>query len=210
MGVDAAEGGDATVWTIVDEFGIIFQLSLSTINTSEVPNRTIALINKYGVPPENTMFDIGGGGKQHADQLRERGYDVRTVAFGGAPVPIDSMDGKIVDQTRDEIDEIKCSYKNKRAQMYGDLRFLVNPDIGGKFCIPRKYTETHRQLKPLPLMYDPEGKLYLPPKDKPSENFKGTTIKGILGRSPDEADSLVLAVHGMLYPAEELVAGPLF
>lgn len=210
IGVDAAEGGDNTVWTVIDEFGIIEQISLSTSDTSGIPNRTIGLIKKYGVEPENVLFDIGGGGKQHADQLRERGYDVRTVAFGGTPTPVDAGDGKIVDVDKKDIQETRQVYKNKRAQLYGDLRELINPENEPTFQIPAKYSELRRQLAPLPLLYDQEGKMFLPPKDRPSQNYKGDTIRSILGCSPDEADSLVLAVHGMLYPARQMVVGALF
>jgi len=41
--------------------------------------------------------------------------------------------------------------------------------------------------------------MYLPPKDKPTTTHKGVTIKKLIGCSPDEADSLVLAVYALSY-----------
>lgn len=207
IGVDSAEGGDSTVWTVIDRHGIIEQISIATKDTSDIPNRTIGLIKKYGVEPQNVLFDIGGGGKQHADQLRDRDYDVRTIAFGGTPTPVDAGNGYLVEVDKGEIQETRQEYKNKRAQMYGDLRKLLNPENESGFGIDSKYAELRRQLSPLPLLYDAEGKMMLPPKDKPTENYKGDTIRKILGRSPDEADSTVLAVHGLLYPARQLIVG---
>jgi len=210
IGVDPAEGGDNTVWTVIDKYGIIEQISLSTQKTNTISNRTIVLLKKHNVEPSNVLFDIGGGGKQHADQLRERGYDVRTVAFGGAPTPVDAGEGKIVHIDKKDVQETRTVYKNKRAQLYGDFREILNPENGHKFGIPPKYTELRRQLAPLPLLYDAEGRLYLPPKDKPTTGYKGETIRKLLGCSPDEADSTVLALHGMLYPAEQILVGAIF
>jgi hypothetical protein len=61
------------------------------------------------------------------------------------------------------------------------------------------------QLEILPLWYDKEGRLYLPPKRK--EPHKGQsdkdTIRSITemldGHSPDESDALVLACYGLTY-----------
>ena len=209
IGVDSAEGGDDTVWTIVDEKGVIEQIAISTENTTDIPNRTIALIKKYRVKPENVLFDLGGGGKQHADQLRDRGYNVRVVAFGGTPTPVDASGGAIVNIDRDEITETRQEYKNKRAQMYGDLRKMLDPENGHNFALSSELNDLRHQMTPMPLMYDAEGRLFLPPKDKPNPNYKGDTIRKMLGRSPDHLDSLVLAVHGLLYPARKAVVGAL-
>ena len=98
--------------------------------------------------------------------------------------------------------ETRYAYKNRRAEMYGELRVLLDPSRGTGFGLPSEYAELHRQLAPLPLLYDPEGRLYLPPKDKRSSTSTELTIKEILGCSPDEADSLVLAVYGMVSKAQ--------
>lgn len=244
MGVDSAEGGDSSVWTIIDDLGIIRQVSLKTRNTIDIPGRTIAYIHEYGIEPKNVVFDRGGGGKQHADNLRDKGYDVRTVGFGEAaslpePNPYNGKDDK-----RDE-KETRYVYKNRRAEMYGLLRLCLEPpreaelidedgtpiakvptsnrtvsktnELGDElttesisargFGIPSELVELRRQLAPLPLLYDIEGRLYLPPKDKPSPSYKGQTIKSILGRSPDEADSLVLALFGLLVKPKEVIVG---
>ena len=96
-------------------------------------------------------------------------------------------------------------YKNRRAEMYGILARLVKNGFG----IPPDYDELIRQLKVLPKLFDGEGRMYLPPKDKPSEGYRGKTIKQMLGGSPDEADSLVLAVYGMVRRPEVKTAGVL-
>ena len=59
--------------------------------------------------------------------------------------------------------------------------------------------ELREELAVLPTLYDAEGRLYLPPKNrqrskKTSANSQ-PTIREMIGRSPDRADSLALAVY---------------
>jgi len=200
VGIDVAEGGDDTVWTAIDELGVIEQIAKKTPDTSIIPGDTIAFGRKHQVIPENWVFDRGGGGKQHADNLRRRGFRVRTVGFGEAATdPFRHRKGIKTAKQKTEMDETKYTYKNRRAEMYGILRFeYMDPTSEhGGFAIPPQLEELHRQLAPLPMLYDPEGRIYLPPKDKTNSNSTEITIKEMLGCSPDEADSLVLAVYGM-------------
>lgn len=211
MGVDAAEGGDDTVWTIVDEFGVIYQKSIKTADTADIPGITIGLIKEYRLEPKNVLFDRGGGGKEHADILRRKGYDVRTVGFGeGATDPHkERKTASVKDPVSVRVDKAESAYvyKNRRAEMYAIASKLVCSDKG--FGIPAEYGELIRQLKAMPKKWDSEGRIYLPPKDKPNDNYTGTTIKQLIGRSPDQADSFVLAVFGMQRRPVTIVAGGL-
>lgn len=200
MGVDVAEGGDSTVWTVIDEDGIIEQHSEKTPNTAVIPNRTLALAQIHNLKPNQIVFDRGGGGKQHADILKAKGWPVRTVGFGeAADSPSKFRSGMKSRASKKAEYEDKYTYKNRRAEMYGILRFeYLDPDVYSRgFAIPERLTELRRQLAPLPLLYDGEGRLYLPPKNRRTKNSNEETITEMLGCSPDEADSLVLAVYGM-------------
>ena len=206
MGIDTAEGGDNTVWTIVDRMGMLYQLSKRTRNTAVIKGQTIALMREYGIEPEGVMFDHGGGGKEHADYLRDAGYDVRSVGFGESPSsPDEFIPGWVDPDDKKDLKQEKYIYKNKRAQLYGVLRQVLDPNTKGEsdvnnpvFGIPEKYGEVLRQLRPLPLKYDGEGRMFLPPKNKPTPNYKGDTIKDLIGHSPDESDSLALAVFSLV------------
>lgn len=211
MGVDPAEGGDKSAWTIVDEFGVIYQESRKTPRTTDVVKVTLELMSRFQVPPDRVYFDNGGGGKQHADVLRDQGFTVKSLGFGTPPM-LEVRYARYSVKTRKDMVEIKYAYRNRRAQMYHLLRQLIDPDLNPDgFGIPDKYWECHRQLGPIPLWHDEEGRIYLPPKHKDSGQKSptkdGTTLEKLLGCSPDEADSLVLAVYGMLEQDNKVRAG---
>lgn len=216
IGVDTGEGGDSTVWTVVDHLGIIEQISIKTSDTSVIPGRTIALIEQYGVHPGRVLFDSGGGGKEHVDILRAQGYDVKAIPFGGSPTGPDeyAMWKRMPDERKAEKEQ-RQEYKNRRAEMYGEaskiLRGVHTSGIGEDgFGIPEEYAELLRQLSHIPKLYDGEGRSYLPPKSKSSPNYTGVTLVGMIGNSPDEADSFVLAVFGMVWVETVVDIAPMF
>lgn len=198
MGVDTAEGGDSTVWCVVDELGILDLVSLKTPDTNIIPGQTIALCNEWDIEPNNVIFDQGGGGSVHVDRLRAAQYKVREVSFGESTAPPPKL-GKTTWQQQVEDRREKYSYKNRRAQMYHALRLRLDPnslDEEPRFAIPAQYKELRRQLTPIPLTYDEEGRVYLLPKDK-KPNSNTETLKELIGCSPDEADALVMAIYAL-------------
>ena len=181
IGVDVAAGGrDKSVWTVVDRRGVIEQIERDTPNTMEIPGLTIELIRQYNVSPQHVAFDAGGGGKQIADRLREQGHYVRSIGFGERP-------------------DDKQAYLNRRAEMYGKLREFLNPDREeGVFVLQPGCHELRKELSVLPLQYDREGRMFLPPKEHNTAGpHQGPSLRQLLGRSPDRADSLVLAVWAL-------------
>lgn len=206
IGVDTAEGGDSTAWSICDARGLIKQISKKTPDTSVIMGETLALMREYGVKAKDVYFDAGGGGKEHADYMRAAGYMVKTVNFGGAPTLEKTRRRKAL-RERTLHDEVRYVYKNRRCEMYGLLSQRMNPGRGDGFGIPAEYAELRRQLAPLPKQYDGEGQLTLPPKNKPTPTSAVVTLRDILGCSPDEADSLALAVFGLPRESARPTAG---
>lgn len=208
IGCDPGEGGANTCWSVVDELGLMEQVSMKTPDTSIIEDVSIELMKKWNVQPRDFVFDRGGGGKQIADSMRKHGYKgIRTVAFGEALSLIPRRGQVLVEERVDNM-ELRSAYFNRRAEMYGELRELINPLSERKgFAIPEEYEELFRQLAPIPLTRDGEGRLYLLPKGnrksgsttaKNGSKVSEETLLDLLGCSPDEADSLVLAVHAML------------
>jgi hypothetical protein len=207
-GVDPGEGGDKTAMSAVDELGLIEQVSRKTPDTSVITAEAIAFGTKHGVPPDMWVFDRGGGGKEHADRLRSQGYKgVRTVSFG-EPVNPEMKRTRVAFPDRVDNFEERSAYVNRRAQMYHALRLLIDPalnEVG--FAIPAEYTELRRQLAPIPLLYDPEGRIRLLPKHKRRPDSEEETLSSLLGCSPDELDSFVIAIWAMQNKPIRMKAG---
>jgi hypothetical protein len=215
IGVDPAEGGDNTAIAVVDEHGLLDLRYAKTPDTSSVKGQVLAMMRKWNVPPERVCFDRGGGGKQHADYLRAAGYGVKTVGFGSS-IEREPQRGMVQPEVRAEDKEQRYAYKDRRAQLYHALRLLLDPYEGlaverpplpgeeplavsrrQTFALPERFRELFDELAPIPFTEDVEGVVYLIPKDKPNPNYKGPTLKGLIGHSPDLADALVLAVFAM-------------
>jgi hypothetical protein len=213
IGCDPAEGGDKSSWCVIDDKGILELLSIKTPDTSIIPKQTIALMQKWGVHSEMVLFDRGGGGKQHADNLRAMGYKVRTVGFG-EPVNPERKRGTTILPVKIEQDEERYTYKNRRAEMYHSIRLAIDPSEATQFGIPRDMTAIRKQLAPIPLDYDNEGRIVLPPKNKPPKTTEGKeskviTLIDLIGHSPDEADSFALAMYGLTNKKKKPTAGAL-
>jgi hypothetical protein len=199
VGIDVGEGVANTSWSAVDRLGLIELLSKKTLDTNVIVGETIAFGRKHGAPPECWVMDRGGGGKQHADRLRAQGYKVRTVAFGESLVPDPKRTQTPFRERLDDREE-RYNFRNRRAQMAFDLRELLDPAANpAGWAIPAEYAELRRQMSPLPLLYDDEGRFRMLAKNKRTENSTEKTMVELLGASPDEFDSVCLACHGMLH-----------
>lgn len=207
VGVDPAEGGDKTAMCAVDQYGIVDLRSESTPDTSKIPGMVLGFAREHGCDPENIIFDAGGGGKQHADRMRAQGHKVRMVAFGEAATSADRWKHMRTKGERKEEVEQKMIYKNRRAEMYGISRQLIDPANGTGYGIPSKYTELRRQLMPIPLSYGEDGKMELPPKDKRDKDSNKVTLKELIGCSPDEADAMAMANYAMMHKSIRRVVG---
>lgn len=195
IGIDPGEGDNETSWAVVDHLGLIELISKKTPDTSIITGETLALMRKHGVSDDMVCFDRGGGGKEHADRLRSQGYSVRTVSFGEPLLmPIQYRDTNVKDRlvNRDE----RYTYVNRRAEMYGSLRMLLDP-VNKGFALPARYPRLFQELRPIPLSYDQEGRLYLLPKNKKDKNDKRPTLIDLIGHSPNDADALVVAIYAM-------------
>ena len=230
MGIDPGEGVANTSISVVDEYGLIELVSEKTSDTSRVTDMCMEMIFKHNLAPEQVYMDRGGGGHQHADRLRKHGVNVMTIGFNDKPT-IAPQRHKVRFSQRTDIVERRYAYFNVRAEMYGELRNLLDytayddktsdrfklawlevsdnkkraiSEIKG-FAIPSEYTRLRSELAPIPLKFELE-KLKLPPKYKRNPLSKEQTLTSIIGHSPDDADSLVLAIHAMLHGGMRVTA----
>lgn len=100
IGVDVARFGDDQTVICARRGRKVYPLSkFRELDTMQVAGHVAAVIQ--GMKPALVNIDIGAMGAGVVDRLREQGFDVRGVNFGGEPV-----------------DKIK--YANKRAEMWGE------------------------------------------------------------------------------------------
>ena len=116
--------------------------------------------------PNVTIMDIGGMGKPVYDRLNELGLKI--IPFDGG-----STDGIEKDH-----------YGNWRAQGYFDLREWFDQ---GFLVIRREDMEVIKQLEKIKMKYRSNGIRMIQPK---------VDMKKELGYSPDDADSLMMAIVG--------------
>jgi len=220
MGVDTAEGGDLTSFSVGDEYGLLFNAGIKTPNTAVIKGMTLGIMKEWGVPATRVAFDRGGGGKQVADQLRDEGHEVMTVSFG-EPVArrLEEGGAKVMPEERIEEKDVKYTYKTRRSQMFGALRDLLNPEGGDEqsleesrefrrtWAIPEEYVELREELAPIPLTYDREGMIELLPKHRKDDKDKRRTLTEVIGHSPDRADATVLCIYAMQHEEEPVIAG---
>ena len=213
IGCDSGQGTANTSWSMIDELGLVAIESRKTLDTSKIVGHTIRLIEELGVDPQKVGFDSGGGGQQHADQLRDRGYNVRVIHFGEAP-QLELKRGLHQLSQRKEIKEERYTYRNKRVQMYHELSQGTNPDPEINLtpfaipCVSATEQELHRQLKAHPKLEDGQGRYVLPPKSKDQSKKEDNvvTMADRLGCSPDEADGCIVAYHVLHHKNVKAVA----
>jgi hypothetical protein len=207
VGVDTGEGSANTSMAAADERGIIEIESFRGSTTADIVGRVAAFAMRHGVLWENVLFDIGGGGREHADRMRAEGRMVRTIFFGDPPSKPPPDDARRIPTAtrRRAVAEARYVYANRRAEMYGELSEACDPENGG-YGLPSTGgpapAELHRQLGKTPKNYTDQGKLILPPKNRGVNTPKHVkTMTQLIGCSPDEADAAALAYFGVQNPA---------
>jgi hypothetical protein len=227
IGVDPGEGEANTSISVVDWYGLIEKESMPTPNTAVIPGWVMGIARRHNMEhlTGRIVFDAGGGGKQIVDRMRadaERRDEycgITVVGFNEKLVMPPRYGQAPVDEREENMEE-KYTYLNRRIQMYDELSLLIDPEYERPeaepgwhgFAIPEEYTDLRQQLAPVPRLYDGEGRMYLPPKNRKDAREQGKpaanrikTMTEIIGCSPDESDSLVLAVHRMLYPVDSFI-----
>lgn len=220
IGVDSAEGGDNTAIAAIDRFGLLELVSVKTPDTSVINDIILGLMRKWHLPQEKAdrvLLDAGGGGYEHANQLRRKGFNVRAIRFGAAVTTEIRSGMTLVKERKDQVEE-KYTYKDVRTEMYAMFSQRLNPDNKTPFGLPANLlnrpredggSNLRRQLTVIPKWYDENGRQYLPPKRLKSDAGESNrqSLEKMLGCSPDEADALVLANYGLMKPVLPRRAG---
>lgn len=168
LGIDfAAQGNDQCVATVLDRVSNQHWKLVERIAWDE-PDTMVStgkIVNMIAqFKPTASMIDIGGLGKPVYDRLIEVGMNINPFDGG-------STHGVDIKQ-----------YGNIRAKSYFTLREWFDQKF---LCIDRKDIEVVKQLEKIKMVYRSNGSRLIEPKVK---------MKKTMGYSPDDADSLNMAV----------------
>ena len=178
LGIDfAAQGDDLCVATVLDRrsnqhWELTERHPWDEPDTMISVGKIVAMIGDFN--PDVTILDIGGMGKPVYDRLNEvlAGTEHRLEPFdGGSTEGID-----------------KKAYVNWRAQAYFELREWFDQ---GFLCIGEKDKDVIKQAEKLKMKYASNGKRGIQSKI----DMKKAPPIGC-GFSPDDLDSLMMAVYG--------------
>lgn len=223
MGVDPAAGGDDSAWVAGDRLGVTHCHARKTPNTNDVVGLTLEYMRAWNVPAGNVVFDLGGGGREHADRLRAMGHPVRGVGFGKAPSLEVKRAGVLRPfEERRSVTEDAAAYQDRRSEMAWDIRLILERDAAGAYQAGKFHPgslaevpgfglagehvdELVRQLLAPPVRWDEKGRFKLIPKDDPKlpaheqDRANVTTFRKLIGRSPDLFDAMCCMVFGMTH-----------
>lgn len=176
IGIDwAAQGGDNCVATILERgsaehWTLLTQVAWNEPNTTLSVGRIIKLINEH--KPEVVCIDIGGGGWNVYNDLLQANIKGVTI------IPFDGGSTKGINSNRNI---------NVRADGYWNLLDWFEAQW---LCIGEGFKETLKQLERMKCKFRPDGLNQVREKKE---------YKSEHGHSPDEADSLMMAVYGIRY-----------
>lgn len=176
LGVDVARyGDDKTVFTILKNGNIELIESYPQTSITETITRTIQLIKDYNIDSGFVGIDSVGIGAGVVDGLKAQNYHVIELQGGSKPIETDFEE----------------AFKpfNLRSQMYYELRKdLINGKLGN-------INNEALKLELQAIKYE----IYA---DRTVKVASKESIKKLLGRSPDFADSLVYANWVKTYRGE--------
>ena len=173
LGLDVARSGsDYTVSCITVDGRVESLRSWQSDDLMYTAKRAIQLAREWNVDAKNVHVDLDGLGAGVVDRMREDGWGVDAVDFGGGPRNdwnwLIGNDMKIL---------------NRRAELHWVGRMAL---MNGHLAVPREWRSTlWRQLGWTNYEYNEKGYLKMESKDK---------VRARHGNSPDHADAFLISL----------------
>lgn len=190
LDVAASKHGDSSVLALGGTYGIRAIHECQFKDTVQTMEWVLETFLSYGIDITKNRIPLGidwGGGYGNAvgDPLKQKRVNVIEI-HGNAS---SDVDGK--------------KYANKRAELYGETGRRLDP--AGDFrmmhmMIPDNPRLLEELTAPQKIFAGHDGeKFYITPKDRrgADDNFKGKTLRELLGRSPDRADAVVYCMSAL-------------
>jgi len=170
MTIDVArKGRDKTVFRVWHGWVCIARYAIARSGLDEVVGRAKILQSKYGIPLSNIVADEDGVGGGVVDFLRCKG-------FVNNSAPLEMRQGDTY---------VKPNFDNLKSQCSIKMAEMITNRQTGELChdptLMQTVTEEMEQVKLKDI--DRDGKQGIIPKDR---------VKELIGRSPDEWDSIMM------------------
>lgn len=170
MTIDVArKGRDKTVFRIWHGWVCIARESIAKSGLDEVVGRAKILQSKYSIALSNIVADEDGVGGGVVDFLKCKG-------FVNNSAPLEMLEGNAY---------IKPNYDNLKSQCSIKMAGMITNRLAGELCdsdtVQQTTTEEMEQVKLKDI--DRDGRQGIIPKER---------VKELLGRSPDEWDSVMM------------------
>jgi len=170
MTIDVArKGRDKTVFRIWHGWVCIARESIAKSGLDEVVGRAKILQTRYGIALSNIVADEDGVGGGVVDFLKCKG-------FVNNSSPLEMLEGNTY---------IKPNYDNLKSQCSIKMAEMITNRLAGEVCdndaVKQTTAEEMEQVKLKDI--DKDGRQGIIPKDR---------IKELIGRSPDEWDSIMM------------------
>lgn len=174
----ARKGKDKTIFRVWHGWLCIERRDIAKSGLDEVVNLARMLQRKYGIPLSNVIADEDGVGGGVIDFLKCKG-------FVNNSSPLEIKDGK---------ETIKPNFDNLKSQCSIKMAEMIANKLCGEICNDDKVKEiTSEEMEQVKLKdIDKDGKQGIIPKDK---------VKELIGRSPDEWDSIMMRYWFELRPS---------
>jgi len=175
IGVDVARfGTDETVLLVMRDGVVEQEKRYAGLDGLQVAGAVQVLAKEVGVTSKDALrrihIDPIGVGASVMDSLKAVGWKCDAVNFAEKPRGT----------YRDECGDM--AFANQRAELWWACRELLRLN---RLCIPSRFGHTWEELSEPGYHYDSKGRLVVEAKDK---------VKARLGRSPDGADAVCLAL----------------
>jgi hypothetical protein len=161
-------GDDKTIIRVWDGLRSIKKVKMNVSRIDETANMIRRMQSEYSVPNSNTICDEDGVGGGVVDMLRCKGF-----VNNSKPMEVKGQ---------------KQNYQNLRSQCYFKLADYVNSNL--IYLYDNHIDDRDMIVTELGLIkqkdVDKDGKLSIIPKDE---------IKRSIGRSPDDADCLMMRMY---------------
>lgn len=165
----ARKGRDKTVFRVWHGWLCIKRESLAVSTVPETIDHGRKLQQKYSIAPSNTIADEDGVGGGVVDGLKCKGFINNSS-------PLETKEGS---------EFVKPNFDNLKSQCSIKMAEMITNRLAGEICddsaLQETVTEEMEQVKVKDI--DKDGKQGIVPKDK---------IKELIGRSPDDWDSIMM------------------